>query len=100
MGLFRTGPSPAELALSALQAENTDLRSQLRSERAQFETERLQLIDRLMALTNHLALREVRRTPQGEGESPIPSPPRRTTSRLPPYPPRQTDPPPSPESHN
>lgn len=92
MGLFRRGPSSAQLALSALQAENTDLRAQLRLERVQYEEERRSLIDRLLALTNPTALREVRRTPQGD----LLSPAKRHTPipRLPPYPPaKAADPP-------
>jgi hypothetical protein len=93
MGLFRSGPSSAQLALSALQAENADLRAQLLRERTQYEEERRHLIDRLLALTNPPALREVRRTPQGDLLSPAKhqTP---TQRRLPPYPPpRAADPP-------
>lgn len=92
MGLFRSGPSSAQLVLSALQAENSDLRAQLLRERAQYEEERRNLIDRLLAVTNAPALREVRRTPQGD----LLSPAKRQTpiQRLPPYPPpKPADPP-------
>jgi hypothetical protein len=82
MGLFRTRPSPAEIALSALQAENSDLRTQLRLERAQFETERLQLIEHILALAKPV-VQEVRRTPLGEA----PSPAKRPQIQMPPYPP-------------
>ena len=94
MGLFWRGPSPAQLALSALQAENSDLRAQLRLERSQYEQERLSLLDRILALTNTPALREVRRTPQGDLLSPAKV--RSTTNRLPPYPPTKAASPASP----
>jgi hypothetical protein len=91
VGLFRTGPSPAQLALTALQAENSDLRAQLRLERQQAADLQQVLLDRLLALTNAPALREVRRTPLGE----VAPPSKPTVSRLPPYPPRLSGPPPS-----
>lgn len=55
-----------EAALRALQAENSDLRAQLLRERAQFAEERQHLLDRLLAMTNPGALREVRRAPHQE----------------------------------
>lgn len=100
MGLFRSKPTPAQLALSALQAENSDLRAQLRLEREQFEVERQHLIDRILALTHPPALREVRRTPLGESApSPFPAP-QKTFPRLPPYPPRKTEAPPTSSGQN
>jgi hypothetical protein len=55
-----------EAALSALRAENSDLRVQLRLERAEWATERQTLVDRLLALSAPAALREVRRAPPQE----------------------------------
>lgn len=56
-----------EAALSALRAENSDLRQQLRLERAEWAEERERLIDRILALDRPAALREVRRAPQSQG---------------------------------
>ena len=101
MGLFRTKPDAAQLALSALQAENSDLRAQLRLEREQFEAERVTLIDRILSLTNPIALREVRRTPLGESApSPFPDLQKSISRRLPPYPPRTTGTPPTSSGQN
>lgn len=57
------GSRRTEAALAALQAENSDLRLQLRTERDQFAQERQQLLDRLLAVSVPNALREVRRAP-------------------------------------
>jgi hypothetical protein len=92
MGLFRTRPSPVELALSALQAENSDLRTQLRLERQQFEAERQELINHILAKPS---VQEVRRTPLGEA----PSPAKRPQVQMPPYPPLFKTAPPRPESN-
>jgi hypothetical protein len=55
-----------ESVLAALRAENSDLRAQLRAERAQWEADRISLLDRLLALSAPAALREVRRAPSQE----------------------------------
>jgi hypothetical protein len=89
VGLFRTSPNPAQLALSTLQAENTDLRQQLRLEREQSEAAKRELVDRILALTNPPALREVRRTPPVGGLlDPAFRHRNHATDSLPPYPPR------------
>jgi hypothetical protein len=59
-----------EAALSALRAENADLRLQLRSERVEWAEERQQLVDRILALSSPASLREVRRAPLPRGPSP------------------------------
>lgn len=72
------GSRRTEAVLAALQAENSDLRQQLRHERAQFAEERQSLLDRLLASMNPSALREVRRAPARESmPSPFPEPKRR-----------------------
>ena len=50
--------------MTALVAENTDLRRALSDERAQWAAERQQLLDRLIACTNPAATRELTRTTQ------------------------------------
>lgn len=65
-----------ESALAALRAENSDLRAQLRAERAQWESERISLLDRLLALSAPAALREVRRAPPQESAPFFPKRPR------------------------
>jgi len=75
------GSRRTEAALAALQAENSDLRLQLRTERAQFAEERQNLLDRLLALTEPGALREVRRAPS-PGPVPTPSPEHARRRRL------------------
>ena len=59
-----------EAILTTLLAENTDLRAQLRAERAQWTEERQQLLDRVLAIEAPAALREVRRAPSRE---PVPT---------------------------
>lgn len=59
-----------EAALSALQAENTDLRQLLRELQAQHSAERQLLLDRIMALTAPGGLREVKRAPSATSAAP------------------------------
>lgn len=67
-----------EAVLTTLLAENTDLRQQLRAERAQAAEERQALLDRVLAVEAPAALREVRRAPPREhGATPLPEPKRR-----------------------
>jgi hypothetical protein len=65
-----------EAVLTTLLAENTDLRQQLRAERAQWAEERLTLLDRVLAVDAPAALREVRRAPPRESSA-TPDPKRR-----------------------
>lgn len=57
------GSKALERALSALVAENTDLRRSLNDERQRWAEERQQLLDRLIACTNPAATRELKRQP-------------------------------------
>lgn len=67
-----------EAVLTTLLAENTDLRQQLRAERAQWAEERRTLLDRILAIDAPAALREVRRAPPRESSAtPLPDPKRR-----------------------
>lgn len=89
------GSRRVEAALAALQAENSDLRQQLRLERAQAAANLQTLLDRLLAATNPSALREVRRTPD---RGPVQAPDQRRRLNYP----GSTAPslrPPSPPSH-
>lgn len=52
-----------------LAAEVSDLREQLRLREQQWAEERAQLLDRILALSNPNALREVRRPPNPEAHS-------------------------------
>lgn len=56
------GSKALERAMTALVAENTDLRRALTDERAQWAAERQQLLDKLLACTNPAATRELNRT--------------------------------------
>ena len=60
-----------EGVLAALQAENSDLRQQLRAEREKWEGEREKLLDRILALSAPGALREVRRAPSPHPQEPM-----------------------------
>lgn len=77
-----------ESVLAALRAENSDLRAQLRAERAQYESERTSLLDRILALSAPAALREVRRAPPQESAPAAILP--QTRPRHPNYPGRAT----------
>jgi hypothetical protein len=100
MGLWTRRPDPRDVLIAQLRAELSDLRSQQKSEREQWLEERKALLDKVLALANPLALREVRRTPGG---SPVPALTRSQAHypgeqplRYPPYPPSQLETPPVP----
>lgn len=77
------GSRREQAALAALQSENSDLRSQLRLERAQFAEERQVLLDRLLAATSPSTLREVRRAPDREPRTTVPPQVQRRRSHFP-----------------
>lgn len=95
MGLFRSRVDPRDNLIATLRAELSDLKEQHRQDRVQWESDRRELIDRVMALTAPAALRGVRRTPPGELLVPASGPPERRRINypgsdarvLPPYPP-------------
>lgn len=63
-----------DLLLSALRAENSDLRQTLREERTQWARERQELVDRIVALASPAVLREMRRGAAAQPAA-TPSPP-------------------------
>jgi hypothetical protein len=70
MSLFSDKRLEATLAL--LQAENVDLRSTLRQERDQWNVERQQLLDRILALSHPASIRELRREPTAPVAASVP----------------------------
>jgi hypothetical protein len=104
MGLFGRSPDPKDVLIVQLRAELSDLRTLHFRERDQWLEERKNLLDHLMALSNPLALREMRRTSQGETPSTPANTPRRTYYPrsehlvVPPYPPLQSGSLPTPTS--
>lgn len=66
MGLFRSRVDPRDNLIATLRSEISDMKDERKLERAQFESDRRELLDRIIALTNPLVLREMRRTSPGE----------------------------------
>lgn len=70
MGLFHLRVDPRDNLIAILRSELSDLRAAVSREREQFEADRRELLDRVIALAQPLVLREMRRTSPGTAPTP------------------------------